>query len=184
MLRIISGRFRQKRLYLPDEKTTRPTTDRVREAVFNILLHQYHVRFEEITILDTFAGSGAMGLESFSRGAKHVYFVEQDAKVRAILQKNIKLLFGENQTTVFNSDLLKLGKALNAVDLVFLDPPYNLGLTEPACLHLLKQGWIQKNTLVCIESAAKNIPSFIPSFKQLEQRVYGQTGISFWEYLE
>lgn len=184
MLRIISGRFRQKRLYLPDEKTTRPTTDRVREAIFNIFLHQYRIRFDEITVLDAFAGSGAMGLESLSRGARHVYFVEQETNVRTILQKNIKLLLSENQTTVFSVDLLKLGKAPKAVDLVFLDPPYNLGLIEPSCIHLLKQGWIQNNTLVCIESSSKNIPTSIPSFKQLEQRIYGQSGISFWEHLE
>lgn len=184
MLRIISGRFRQKRLHLPDEKTTRPTTDRVREAVFNILLHQYHFRFEETTVLDAFAGSGAIGLESLSRGAKHVYFVEQDAKVRAVLQKNIKLMLGEDQTTVFSTDLLKLGKAPQAVELVFLDPPYHAGLIELSCLHLYKQGWIQNSTLVCIESSSKNIPSSIPSFKQLEQRMYGQSGVSFWRHLQ
>lgn len=180
MLKIISGRFRQKRLYLPDEKVTRPTTGRVREAIFNILLHQYHIHFDQTTVLDAFAGSGTMGLESLSRGAKHVYFVEQDANVRTILQKNIKLIMGENQTTVLGTDVLKLRKTSSAVDLIFLDPPYNSGLIEPVCLHLHKQGWIQKKTLLCIESASKNIPTSIPLFNQLEQRVYGQSGISFW----
>ncbi|MBY0462314.1 MAG: 16S rRNA (guanine(966)-N(2))-methyltransferase RsmD [Alphaproteobacteria bacterium] len=184
MLKIISGRFRQKRLYLPDEKTTRPTMDRVREAIFNILAHQYHIHFDQITVLDAFAGSGALGLESLSRGAKHIYFVEQDVKVRAVLQNNIKLLLGENQTTVLGTDVLKLGKASKPVDLVFLDPPYKSDLIEPVCLHLHKQGWICERTLLCIESASKNIPKCIPLFSQLEQRRYGQSGISFWKYLE
>ena len=183
MLKIISGRFRQKRLHLPDEKVTRPTMDRVREAIFNILLHQYHIHFDQITVLDAFAGSGAMGLESLSRGAKHIYFVEQDVKVRTVLENNIKLLLGENQTTVLGTDVLKLGKASNPVDLVFLDPPYKSDLIEPACSYLYKQGWIHEKTLLCIESTSKNIPASIPSFKKLEQRVYGQSGISFWQHL-
>lgn len=184
MLKIISGHFRQKRLYLPDEKTTRPTMDRVREAIFNILVHQYRIHFDQITVLDAFAGSGAMGLESLSRGAKHIYFVEQDVKVRTVLEKNIKLLLGQNQTTVLGMDVLKLGKATQAVDLVFLDPPYKSALIEPVCFHLYKQGWIFDETLFCIESSSKNIPNSIPLFNQLEQRRYGQSGISFWKYGE
>ncbi|NBT84956.1 MAG: 16S rRNA (guanine(966)-N(2))-methyltransferase RsmD [Alphaproteobacteria bacterium] len=181
MLKIISGRFRQKRLYLPNEKTTRPTMDRVREAIFNILLHQYHIHFDQITVLDAFAGSGAMGLESLSRGAKYIYFVEQDVNVRTVLQKNIELILSEKQTTIFKMDVLKLGKASNPVDLVFLDPPYKSDLIQPVCLHLYKQGWVQKKTLLCIESASKNIPVSIPLFNQLEQRIYGHSGISFWK---
>lgn len=182
MLRIISGRFRQKRLYLPDEKITRPTTDRVRESVFNILLHQYNIHFDQITVLDAFAGSGAMGLESLSRGAKHVYFAEHNAKVQIVLQKNINLIAAENQTTLFKIDTLNLGKAPDAVDLIFLDPPYSSDIIERVCVHLYKQNWIKEKTLICIESHSKKIPALIPSLKKQEQRIYGQSGISFWNF--
>jgi len=180
MLRIISGRFRQKRLFLPDQKTTRPTTDRVREAVFNVLLHTFHIDFSKVAVLDVFAGSGSMGLEALSRGAQHVSFVEKDPKVIQVLEKNIGAFLPLDKVTVFKMDALKLGKAKAPVGLIFLDPPYQQGLIEPTVTHLLKQGWIDAETLICIESSKKDSPETLFGFDGLDKRIYGGSAISFW----
>jgi 16S rRNA (guanine966-N2)-methyltransferase len=180
-MRIIAGYLRHRLLKRPDEKTTRPTTDRVRESIFNILSHKYNVDFSKINVLDAFAGSGAMGLEALSRGAKHTYFVENDFKVSQVLQKNISNLRVEHCTTIYRTDILKLGSSPVATDIIFLDPPYQSQLLEPACAHLIKTGWVQPETLICIENAVGNTPEEeLVNLKLLEKRVYGQSAISFW----
>ncbi len=179
-MRIIAGRLRHRLLKRPDEKTTRPTTDRVRESIFNILSHKYNIDFSEINVLDAFAGSGSMGLEALSRGAKYVYFVEKDLKAAHILQENITSLKVEKETTVFKTDILKLEKTSTFVKLIFLDPPYQSDLLKPACIHLKKTGWIQEKTLICVESAIGKAQEKLNDLKLLEKRIYSQSEISFW----
>lgn len=179
-MRIIAGHLRHRLLKRPDEKTTRPTTDRVRESIFNILSHKWDIDFSKINVLDAFAGSGAMGLEALSRGARHVTFVEKDLKAASILQENIATLKAEKETTVYKTDILKLGIPSESVRLIFLDPPYKSDLLESACAHLKKAGWIQIDTLVCVESAIGTVPEKLIDLNLLEKRIYGQSEISFW----
>ena len=184
MLRIISGRWRQHRLHLPPPSVTRPTTDRAREALFNILVHGYGLYFEGLTVLDAFAGSGALGLESLSRGAQFVYFMENNPQVLKVLRANIQSLKADESCSVLKGNLPDVSQAFCAVDLVFLDPPYQQNLAVPACVALQKKGWLKPETLICVETSAHDIPTSIPGLICDQQRQYGQSVITFWRVQE
>ncbi|WOI56041.1 16S rRNA (guanine(966)-N(2))-methyltransferase RsmD [Palleronia sp. LCG004] len=154
----------------------RPTTDRVREALFNVLSGG---RFgDPVTgahVLDLFAGTGALGLETLSRGAASVCFVESGRKAQAILRRNLTLLGVEGR--IVTRDATRLGAAPRAFDLVFLDPPYGMGLGERAVEAALSQGWIEDGALIVWEEAA---PPILPrALDPLDQRKYGDTHVTF-----
>ena len=179
MIRIISGKFRKTPLLLPDPKTTRPTSDRVREAIFNMLAHSCDVDLDGAIVLDAFAGSGAMGLESLSRGASKVIFLEKNREVLKILQANIHKLKVESESEILKNDIEAIQTAMHPVDLVFMDPPYNQNL-ENRALHLLKErGWIGKDTLVCIERSSKAAPLIDEDFQEIQSRTYGAASVVF-----
>jgi 16S rRNA (guanine966-N2)-methyltransferase len=181
MIRIIGGHFRRHGIENPGLTLTgvRPTTDRVREAMFNILAHTFSVDFENTKVLDAFAGSGALGLEALSRGSAHVHFCEKNLQVQKILAKNIQKLGLERQSRLWTLDSLNLPQAETPVELIFLDPPYKDNLLPSACLHLLAMGWVHDTTIICAESAKKSTPQF-PEFLEIqEQRNYGQSTLSF-----
>ena len=179
MIRIISGKFRKTPLLLPDPKTTRPTSDRVREAIFNMLAHSCDVDLDGAIVLDVFAGSGAMGLEALSRGAANVVFLEKNREVLKILQANIHKLKVESESEILKNDIEAIQIATHPMDLVFMDPPYNQNL-ENRALHLLKErGWIGKDTLVCIERSSKAVPLVNKDFQEIQSRTYGAASVVF-----
>jgi len=158
----------------------RPTTDRVRESVFNLLLNGgYGNLLAEARVLDLFAGTGALGLEALSRGAAHVTFVENGRKAQALIVANVAKCRAGDQTTLIRDDATKLRACAAPFDLVLLDPPYGTDLGARALLAALRGGWLAENALVMWEDQAPPAPP--PGLVQRDQRRYGGTVITILE---
>ncbi len=176
MLRISAGQFKGKLLSLPPQSLTRPSSDRLRQAVFNILAN--HINLNNIRVLDAFAGSGAFGLEAISRGAVHAIFCEKEPQVSKVLQKNISdtLKTNTNKATLY-SDLFHL-QSCQPVDLVFIDPPYDQLLETTAIEHLCKYQVLANNAIVVVEQY-KNSPIVThDKFTTLLSRIYGNCQVT------
>jgi 16S rRNA (guanine966-N2)-methyltransferase len=182
-MRIVAGKFRGATLASPAEGSLsiRPTSDRLRESVFNILEHGYDHVFEEARVMDVFAGTGAIGFEAMSRGAKTCLFVEQAVEARALIRKNQEALGLMGATRVFRRDATDMGSIGPAepYGLAFLDPPYGKGLGELALASMLAGGWLSPNALVVFEESAKAEPGLPESFELLDRRVWGETAVAF-----
>lgn len=183
-MRIVSGRFRGKAIVTPEGRDTRPTSDRARQAVFNILEHAaWAPALEELRVIDLFAGSGALGLEALSRGAAFCLFVETDEDARGAIRDNIDAygLFG--CTRLHRRDATDLGlKPASAgapFDLAFLDPPYGNGLAEQALAELLKGEWLAQNAVAVVERGVREPPLAVPGFEVLDERTYGIAKVAF-----
>lgn len=167
-MRIIGGKFKGKKLFTPGPKDdVRPTTDYAREALFNVLSNKFN--FSDIKMLDVFCGTGAVGLEALSRGAKFVTFID---KSPAILQKNIKL-FNFSNYNIICSDATKLGKSATLYNLVFMDAPYNKGLSIPTLTNLLKQGFINEDSIIVVELQKDEQINLPAEFNIEQERCYG-----------
>lgn len=178
-MRIIGGERRKKKLMAVPGLATRPTTDRVKETLFNII--QAHIR--GAFVLDLFSGTGALGLEALSRGANRCLFVDNQKNALATCRKNIAACGFEDKSTVIHWDisrnlncLLRYGGALN---LVFLDPPYNKGLADLALSHLIRAKALAPEALVVVEHAAGDPPVPADGLTLTETRQYGTTALSF-----
>ncbi len=178
-MRIVGGEHKGKKLVLPEDKRIRPTADRTREALFNILAHGSEFRTENgpmplgVKVLDVFAGTGALGVEALSRGAAHVTFMDNHADSLKLIKQNLALIDAQRQASVFNRSGLNPGSAPAPVDLVMMDPPYNEDLAEPTLKALLENNWIGDNTIIAVELAAKqNLPE-IAELEQIDTRKYG-----------
>lgn len=185
MLRIIAGKHRGRKLAPLQGGDVRPTAVRAREAVFNILAHApFALRpaYENAIVLDAFAGSGALGLEALSRGARFVTFMERDRAIRAALTANIAALGAERQAAVLACDALKPPRASAPAALAFLDPPYAEDWTAPALTALAAARWLLPEALVVAELPAKR--SLVPpsEFTLLDERRYGAAKIVFLRY--
>ena len=150
-MRIVAGEWRGRKLVAPKGDTTRPTADRTRETLFNILSSRLGT-FEGLSVADLFAGSGALGLEALSRGASHCLFAEDDKAALAALRTNIQSLDARGKTTVLADSVMKLSPAKAAHDLILLDPPYDTGAGQVALHRLLRLGWIGPATWVVLET--------------------------------
>ena len=155
-MRIIAGRWRGRALAAPPGDATRPTADRVREALFSMLTSRLG-SFEGLRVLDGFAGTGALGLEALSRGAAHCTFVEHDGAAVKVLKANIAKLDAAGITDVRAAPIANIGPAPAPCDLVVLDAPYGEGLALPALGRLSAQGWIAPHALVSVETAKKEV---------------------------
>jgi len=187
-MRIISGRFKGTALTSVGKGDTaahlRPTTDRVRESIFNLLVNGgYGDPITDARVLDLFAGTGALGFEALSRGASFALFVDDGVKSRALVRENIDILRLIGSTKLFRRDATHLGEAKNGVfDLVFLDPPYGKGLGEKALAATLQGGWLAKDALIIWE---ENAEQFAPEgFNMLDSRHYGETWVHILELVE
>ncbi|MBS0295282.1 MAG: 16S rRNA (guanine(966)-N(2))-methyltransferase RsmD [Proteobacteria bacterium] len=187
-MRIISGRFKGKTLKAPDGQATRPTSDRARQAVFNILEHAaWSPGLHGRRVIDLFAGSGALGLEALSRGAAFCLFVETDEAARGAIRENVEAmgLFGE--TRVHRRDATDLGprpaSAGPAFDLAFLDPPYHKGLGERALASLSADGWLAPGALVVFERGSDEPEPALPGFERLDARDYGAARVLFLKFV-
>lgn len=153
----------------------RPTTDRIRESMFNLLVNGTHGNpIPDARVLDLFAGTGALGLEALSRGAKSVTFVDDGAAARALLRQNIAKMRAADVTEIVRRDATKMGALRGAgYDLIFLDPPYGMGLGERALASCLADGWIAAGAMVVWEDSK---PPLVPApLEQIDQRKYGET---------
>ena len=151
-MRIIAGEWRGRRLVAPKGDTTRPTADRTRERLFSMLTSRLG-DFEDLQVLDLFAGSGALGLEALSRGAAHCTFVEQDQSAIRALEQNIETLGADADVRIGSA--LHLGPARKAHDLVFMDPPYGTGAAAVALDKLGRLGWFANSAWIAVETSRK-----------------------------
>ncbi len=182
-VRIISGRFRGKKLPVLNAQGLRPTGDRVKEMVFNWLMFDV----ADSCCLDGFAGSGSLGFEALSRGAKSVQFLELDKTVANQLKKNLQALkITEEQGKVFNQnslEYLKLPQTTPHFDLVFLDPPFHFGLSQQAINLLAENNWLKENALIYVETEA-NIPLTVPQNWQLKkEKTTGQVTARLFQFI-
>jgi 16S rRNA (guanine966-N2)-methyltransferase len=176
-MRIVGGEFRGRPLAAPRSQSIRPTTDRTREALFNVLAHRFQEKLAGARVLDLFAGTGALGLEALSRGASHCLFIEKSAEGRGLIRTNVEAFGLQGRTKIFRRDATGLGDAgtIGPFGLVFADPPYGRGLGELALRSALKGGWLEPDALFVVEEAAS--AQFVPDgeFSVLDERSYGET---------
>lgn len=178
-MRIIAGDWRGRKLLRPSEAITRPTTDRVREALFSIITSQIK-SFQNTYILDAFAGSGAFGLEALSRGAECILFAEKSPSARHILMQNIDSLQCSQKCTIIH-DIFKIPTTQKAFTVIFMDPPYGEQLEFKAIPLLVEHGYINDSTLIIIETHSDAIPETLSPLNQLMSKKYGKCALSFWK---
>ena len=178
-MRVVGGRLRGRTLAAPKTNTIRPTSDRLRESLFNILAHAYGDPAGGARVLDLFAGTGALGIEAISRGAAFCLFVDDGAEARALIRQNVEALGLGQVTRVFRRDATKLGAAhpVEPFGLVFLDPPYRKGFAQPALAALRDGGWLVPEALVVVEEAADAELAAPAGYEELERRSYDDTTI-------
>lgn len=176
-MRVVGGRLRGRNLASPSSREIRPTADRLREALFNILFHAYDDPVTDARVIDAFAGTGALGVEALSRGARFALFIDNGAEARALLRQNVEALGLGGVSKVWRRDATEPGPAhpMEPFSLAFLDPPYGKGLAEKALAALSAGGWLTPGALVVVEEARK--PGFVApeGFTELERRAYDDT---------
>lgn len=182
-LRIVGGAWRGRALVAPDGQTTRPTAERVRQALFDMLAHApWSPGIEGRIVLDAFAGSGALALEALSRGAAHATLFDTDRAAQAAIRANIAGLPGAAaRATWIAADATRPPRSASACDLVFLDPPYAAGLIDPALAALSAAGWLAPGALIVAETG-REAPA--PAGALLAERTHGAARLWVWRYEE
>ncbi len=183
-MRIVSGKHKGRAIVAPEGQVARPTSDRARQAVFNILEHAaWASPLAGARVIDLFAGSGALGLEALSRGAAWCLFVETDAASRGAIRDNVEALGLFGVTRIHRRDATDLGAKPAGdgapFDLAFLDPPYGKGLGEQALAGLLSGGWLAPGALVVFERGSDEADPVTPDYEVLDQRTYGAAKVFF-----
>jgi 16S rRNA (guanine966-N2)-methyltransferase len=183
-MRIVGGRFKGRALASPKSHDIRPTADRLRESLFNVLAHAYGDVCEGARVLDLFAGTGALGLEALSRGGRFAAFVDDGAEARGLIRANIDALGLAGMTRVLRRDATKLGPAapFEPFSLVFCDPPYRQGLAERALVAARDGGWLVPEALVVVEEAAEAGFTAPEGFAELERRSYGESEVTVLQH--
>jgi 16S rRNA (guanine966-N2)-methyltransferase len=182
-MRIVGGRLKGRVLGAPSSRAVRPTSERLRESIFDILEHRYPGHLDNARVVDLFAGSGALGIEALSRGARFALFVDNGAEARALLRANVEAMGLGGVTRIWRADATKLGSvpAGGPFALAFLDPPYGLGLARPALAALVEGGWLGPNALCVVEEAAKAEIVTPDGLELVDERTYGDTRIAIFE---
>ena len=186
-MRIVGGSWRGRRLEAPPGRAVRPTSDRARESLFNILEHGKHTGgggspIPDARVLDAFAGSGALGIEALSRGAAHAVFLDILPDALATIERNLSALDADDHATVLRADCLTPPRATQACDLVFLDPPYKSDLAAPALAALAAAGWIAEGALCVVEMDRSETLTPPPGFALLSDRRYGRARLALLSY--
>jgi 16S rRNA (guanine966-N2)-methyltransferase len=182
MIKIIGGKHRGRSLDTPEGMTTRPTSNRARESLFNILMHAGWNEdgtspLVEARVLDAFAGSGALGIEALSRGAAHATFLDNDAMAIRVIGENLRTIGEAANAKVIRGDATRPPQQREGCDLIFLDPPYRSGLAAPALTALAEAGWLKSGAVATVELA--NTEDIIPPtrFEAIDERRYGAAKI-------
>jgi 16S rRNA (guanine966-N2)-methyltransferase len=180
-MRVVGGRLRSRPIAGPKGPGLRPTADRLREALFNILQHAYGDPVAGARVLDLFAGTGALGIEALSRGAAFALFVDDGVEARALLRQNSETLGLGGISRIFRRDATKLGPAhpIEPFSLVFLDPPYGKGLAEKALASAREGGWLKPEALIVVEETLDAAFQAPEGFEELERRTYDDTELVF-----
>ena len=180
-MRIIAGKVRGKALLSPTDDSIRPTSERAREAMVNILASRIGVHLDGLKVLDLFAGTGALGLEALSRGAASAVFVDIGAEARGIIRDHIEAFGAGGITKLLRRDATELGVAgtMGPFDLVFLDPPYGKGLGEKALASLAAGGWLAKDATIVLEEGADVTLDLPAGFAVDDRREYGAAAVHF-----
>jgi 16S rRNA (guanine966-N2)-methyltransferase len=170
-MRIVAGRLGGRILASPKDRTIRPTSDRLRETLFNILFHTYGDPVSDARVLDLFAGTGALGLEAMSRGAAFALFVDEGVAARGLIRANVEALGLGGVTRIFRRDATRLGPVhpLKPFSLVFADPPYHQGLGERALLSARDGGWLMPGAIVVVEEGIGRMTP-LDGFEEIERR--------------
>jgi len=183
-MRIVGGDWRGRPLKAPAGRGTRPTADRVRESIFNILAHgRVSFVFQEARVLDVFAGSGSLAFEALSRGAEHATFIEKDRTAIHTIQHNAGVLGVGRTIVVLPLDGARLPvppiKAKAPFNLLFMDAPYDQGLTQPALLGLINKGWLAPEAVMVVETSAHETLIVPTAFEFIDERRFGAANVSF-----
>lgn len=183
-MRVVGGEFRGRPLVAPKGMATRPTTDRTRESLFNILTHRDDVELEGARVIDLFAGSGALGFEAISRGGAFCLFVETAAAARGAIRDNQESLGLTGKTRIHRRSATALGDKPAGMGapftLAFLDPPYGQGLVEPALVALRDGGWLGEGAFLVVEQGkGEDVPS-VDGFKFADERAFGDSVLRFF----
>jgi 16S rRNA (guanine966-N2)-methyltransferase len=185
-LRIVGGVHRGRRLVVPPGEAVRPTGDRTREALFNILSHGGFAApgmpFADRPVLDAFAGTGVLGLEALSRGASAAVFIENGCDALAALRRNVRALGEEDRTQIVAGDATRPPRATYTCTVAFLDPPYGSGLAASVLPALAAAGWLAADALAVVELAAAEELAPLSGFAPIDERVYGAARLVFLRY--
>ncbi|MBR1601722.1 MAG: 16S rRNA (guanine(966)-N(2))-methyltransferase RsmD [Alphaproteobacteria bacterium] len=176
-MRIVGGKYRGKKLWAPEGKNVRPTSERAREAIFNILYSHLGGDYSQMALLDVFAGTGAFGLEAMSRGFKEVTFIDTDI---VPVQKNVKMFpMEKDRLNIVKADAIRMPKAHRKYDIVFMDAPYAADLTQKALEQLIHQGWLKEKSLCIVEIRQDEKWQLPEEFKLVDERYYGLAKVLF-----
>ena len=181
-MRIVGGRLKGRALSAPASRAIRPTSERLRELIFDILEHRFPGHIEGARVVDLFAGTGALAIEALSRGARFALFVDNGAEARALLRANVEGLALGGVTRIWRADATKLGSAPTGgpFALAFLDPPYGQGLAGPALSSLVEGGWLEPDALCVVEEDAKADIAAPAGLERVDERVYGDAKIAIF----
>jgi 16S rRNA (guanine966-N2)-methyltransferase len=184
-VRIVGGRHRGAPLAGPKSQAIRPTSDRLRESLFNILAHGYGDPVDGARVLDLFSGTGALGLEALSRGARFCLFVEEAAEARGLIHTNVEALHLTGVTKLWRRDATKLGRCapMEPFDLAFLDPPYGKGLADAALAAIVAGGWLKPGAIAVVEEVATAEVTVPPAFEIADERMQGETRLMLLRYV-
>lgn len=184
-MRIVAGKFKGAAIVAPKTQATRPTSDRLRETIFNILAHGLDVDLDGARVLDLFAGSGALGFEAISRGARQCTFIEEGAEARGAIRRNMEALGLNGAAKIFRRDATRLGGAgtVEPFDIVFADPPYDKGLGEKAFLSAVEGDWVRPDAVCILEERASASVEMPEAFELLDERNVGDSQILFYRWL-
>ena len=182
-MRIVGGRFKGRVLAAPSSRAIRPTSERLRESIFDILEHRFPGQIENARVVDLFAGTGAIAIEALSRGARFALFVDNGAEARALLRANVETLGLGGVTRIWRADATMLGSAPTGgpFALAFLDPPYGLALAKPALASLVEGNWLEPNALCVVEEAANAEIAAPTGLDLIDERTYGDTKIAIFQ---
>ncbi len=184
-MRVVGGSLRGRPLAAPEHAGLRPTSDRVRESVFNILAHGVDgLEIDGCRVIDLFAGTGALGIEALSRGARYCLLVEDGPDARALIRRNIESMGLTGVTKIWRRDATDLGPAGNMTPfgLALLDPPYGKGLGEKALESLAANGWLERGAICVLEERAGTSIAVPPGYITLDRRSWGDTEATFLQF--
>ena len=182
-MRIVGGRLKGRTLAAPASRAIRPTSERLRESIFDILEHRFPGFIEGARVVDLFAGTGALAIEALSRGARFALLIDNGAQARALLRANVEALALGGVTRIWRADATRLGAAPagGPFALAFLDPPYGQGLAAPALASLVEGGWVEPDALCVVEEAAQADIAAPAGLVRVDERVYGDTKIAIFQ---